>query len=60
MILLRPICWLLGHKRGTFVRSTIDQRFYQCPRCGRQTKYKEKSALASAPTDGSPHFQELA
>ena len=55
MILLRPICWLLGHKRGTFVRTLLDLRYFRCSRCGRETCYKIKPSVRStgAPTDGS-------
>jgi hypothetical protein len=56
MILLRPICWAIGHRRGTLVRTTDDLRYYACRRCGRLTRYKVKPNGQSAgePTDGSP------
>jgi hypothetical protein len=79
MILLRPICWLLGHKRGTFDRESggmqirpgglnwVDPatgmllprtRYFRCPRCDRQTRYKVKSTNQTSPADGSPHHRE--
>jgi hypothetical protein len=46
-ILLRPICWIMGHRRGKFVgdsyeatTASIVARRYACPRCNRITKYK--------------------
>ena len=47
-ILLRPWCWIFGHKRGKLVaeqalgQHSAQSHFhiYACPRCGRETRYK--------------------
>lgn len=44
--LLRPICWLKGHRRGKSVRTEMNLvlgvRTFACPRCGHETRYKVK------------------
>jgi hypothetical protein len=44
-IVMRPWCWIVGHRRGAFLRVILtngvhDFNAYACPRCLRQTKYK--------------------
>jgi len=52
VILLRPICWLLGHRRGKLNRKVTPDdgasiwRVYACPRCGRETRYRVKPKSA--------------
>jgi len=70
-------CKMHGHKRGKFLREeggdtfviendepirTPRVRVFECPRCGRETRYKvkPKPQAQSEPTDGSAHYQELA
>ena len=58
MILLRPWCWIVGHKRGAPVydeRATDGYSTFRCPRCSRFTRYKLKPSGRSigTPTDGS-------
>jgi hypothetical protein len=61
-------CMILGHKRGKFAYQGVVQdghrvKTYRCPRCGGEWRRKvraEPDAILSAPSDGSPHFQELA
>lgn len=45
MILLRPICWLFGHKRGRLLQEAneaVPYRYFRCPRCGNERRYKVK------------------
>jgi hypothetical protein len=38
------ICWFKKkHLRGRFLRAEDGFRVYACPRCGRETRYKEKA-----------------
>ena len=38
------VCWARGkHLRGKFVReASFHDRYYACPRCSRETRYKVK------------------
>ena len=40
------VCRFRGHRRGKRVRAEQNgtHKFYQCPRCGRETSYKAKPA----------------
>jgi hypothetical protein len=52
VILLRPWCWIVGHRRGKRVRRVTPDdgasiwQVYACPRCGRETRYKIKPLAA--------------
>lgn len=43
-LLLRIVCAFKGHRRGKRVRAESNGavKFFQCPRCGRETSYKAK------------------
>ncbi len=61
-ILLRPICWAKGHKRGKRVPLLIDPyerptiKLYACPRCTRLTRYiiKPSAPNGTEPGDQAP------
>jgi len=69
VILLRPICWLLGHRRGKLVLTgpLLDKRLvltrtlkvFRCPRCnGNERRYKIKPPARSsgAELDSDPDY----
>ena len=47
-IILRPICWAIGHRRGELVRTVPNMqgapvfKVYACPRCRRERTYRVK------------------
>lgn len=46
LLLGRFLCWWKGkHIRGKFVRAEDNgtKKFFQCPRCRRETSYKAKA-----------------
>jgi predicted RNA-binding Zn-ribbon protein involved in translation (DUF1610 family) len=58
MIFGRIVCFFKGHKRGkrigfSFGHQPVSTNFrhFQCPRCGRETRYKVKSENHGAPGD---------
>ena len=51
-VILRPWCWMFGHRRGKPVPHHAGT--FACPRCSRQTRYKVQPPNRGTPTDGSP------
>jgi hypothetical protein len=58
MIFGRVICMFKGHKRGRLVRTVQgspkvavgfqnETKFYACPRCGHETRYKVRPPAAN-------------
>jgi transcription elongation factor Elf1 len=48
----RVVCAVLGHRRGKrifgiTVGTQKPEKIFKCPRCGRETRYKVKSAALS-------------
>jgi transcription elongation factor Elf1 len=51
-LLGKLVCLFAGHKRGKFVREdSFHDRYYACPRCNHETRYKAKSQNQGTPGD---------
>ena len=58
MILGRIICFFYGHRRGKPTDNSLGRhsqqtgvKVFQCPRCGRETRYKLKDQNRGTPGD---------
>lgn len=47
----RVVCLFKGHKRGVFSGEAFLYKYFKCPRCGRETRYKVKDQNHGTPGD---------